>query len=195
MKTKEQILKWLDGQLWKEEFYKESFTNRLDSVIHYNEDLIISAFCWSFTKSGVDVWTLRNANFREWYDSNDKPTSWEEYCKQNPFKEDECYIDEFSNITPVSNSRPRDVSSDVNVMSTTLCEAFLAYMKLMQLRNAWTEDWEALYCSYKIEAKDDIISSSPCSCFMYGLSFPTPEMANEFIKTFKDLLEIAKPLL
>lgn len=61
--------------------------------------------------------------------------------------------------------------------------------------NAWVKGWESLYCSYKVEAKDGVISSSSCACFMYGLSFPTPEMANEFIETFKDLLETAKPLL
>ena len=183
MKTKEQILKWLDERPWKNEFYEESFTNRLDSVIHYNEDLIISAFCWSFTKSGVDVWTMRNAYFREWYDSNDKPMSWEEYCEQNPIKEDEYYIGNSSN------------SGRCTTMPKDLCEAFLAYMKLIQLRNAWVKDCDKAACCFKIKSQKDRITDGACPYFENGLSFPTRVMAGEFKDTFKDLLEVAKPLL
>lgn len=184
MKTKEQILKWLDEQPWKGEFYEAVFTLRTDLDLDYDEAFILGAFRWGKTEQGRDVWSKRNSAYREWYFSNEKTRSWKEYCEQNPIKEDEYYIGNSSSSSRRCTTMPKD-----------LCEAFLAYMKLMQLRNAWTKDWEALYCSYKVEAKDDIISSSPCSCFMYGLSFPTPEMADEFIKTFKDLLEVAKLLL
>jgi len=80
-------------------------------------------------------------------------------------------------------------------MSKDLCDAFLAYMKLIQLRNAWVKGWDEEYCSYKIEAKDGVILSAARTRFMYGLSFPTPEMADEFMETFRDLLEVAKPLI
>lgn len=176
MKTKEQILKWLDKQPWKDEFYAEAFINRLDTATSYNDDFIVRAFWWAFTKSGTDVWAKRNADFRSWFDSNDRPMSWEEYCKQNPSKEGECFISANSKIY-FSGEKFRNADFDANVMSKDLCEAFLAYMKLIQLRNAWVNGWESLYCSYKVEAKDGVISSSPCACFMYGLSFPTPEMA------------------
>lgn len=78
-------------------------------------------------------------------------------------------------------------------MSKDLCEAFLAYMKLIQLRNAWVRRKLNVY---KIRTEDDKI----CVLSIYprngaGLSFPTYEIADEFIKTFNDLLEVAKPLL
>lgn len=68
-------------------------------------------------------------------------------------------------------------------------------MKLIQLRNAWVKGYTKEACSYKIETEDNGIMCKSCDYFMYGLSFPTVKMANEFIKTFKDLLEIAKPLI
>lgn len=177
MKTKEQILKWLDEQPWANEFYKTAFLRRIHL---YNDDRFISsAFIWEGTEEGKDVWEKRDEEFREWYDSNDKPMSWKVYCEQNPIKEDDRYI-----------------GSDgerCTTMSKDLCKAFLAYMKLIQLRNAWVKG--VGICARRIvpiQSEDDGFN------LVYGetgLSFPTPEMANEFIKTFKDLLEVAKPLI
>lgn len=192
MKTKEQILDWLGKQPWANEFYKTAFLRRVNL---YNDDRFIScAFIWEGTEQGKDVWEKRDEEFRKWYD-DDKPKSWEEYCKQNPIKEDDYYISESCTIKKCEAGVTRIPQFDANAMSRDLCKAFLAYMKLIQLRNAWTKDHVDEDYHYKIEANDGAISSSSCACFMSGLSFPTPEMANEFIKTFKDLLEVAKPLL
>lgn len=176
MKTKEQILKWLDKQPWKGEFYEAVFTLRTDLNLDYDEAFISGAFGWGKTEQGRDVWSKRDSAYREWYFSNEKPRSWEEYCKQNPMKEDDCYIG--------SNGER------CTTMSKDLCKAFLAYMKLIQLRNAWVKGSDANY--YKIIQSDD---NFDCVWGESGLSFPTSEMANEFLLTFKDLLEIAKPLL
>lgn len=87
MKTKEQILKWLDEQPWADEFYKEAFLSNTSSIF-YDKDFIVGAFDWSATKSGISVWAERNRVFSNWYNSNDKPTSWAEYCAQNPIKKE-----------------------------------------------------------------------------------------------------------
>lgn len=191
MKTKEQILDWLDKQPWANEFYKTAFLRRVNL---YNDDRFIScAFIWKGTEQGIDVWEKRDEEFRKWYD-DDKPKSWEEYCKQNPIKANEYYINEFSNFQKVAPQERNDIA-DINVMPEGLCEAFLAYMKLIQLRNAWTKDHVDEDCFHKIAAKKGIISRDAQAYFSFGLSFPTPEMADDFMKTFKDLLEVAKPLL
>lgn len=52
MKTKEQILKWLDEQPWKGEFYEGVFFYGSKDHISYNKDFIKGAFCWGYTKSG-----------------------------------------------------------------------------------------------------------------------------------------------
>ena len=140
MKTKEQILDWLDKQSWKGELYEEVFLDGSKYQISYDKDFIKGAFCWSYTKSGKTVWAKRNSDFSCWYDANDRPMSWKEYCKQNPIKAGDSYMDEFSAITIIEKSRDRDEDDDVNVMPKDLCEAFIAYMKLIQLRNAWVKD-------------------------------------------------------
>lgn len=124
--------------------------------------------------------------------------SWEEYCEQNPIKLGECYIDEvccIENAATSSLDEHRDAETDANVMSKDLSEAFLAYMKLFQLRNAWVKDCDADDCTFRIVAKYDDICTDSYIESVSGLSFPTDKMANEFKDTFKDLLEVAKPLL
>lgn len=194
MKTKRQILKWLDAQPWAIEFYKEAFLDRaLDLNLSYGESFISSAFFWDKTKQGEDVWGTRDTEFRQWYNSNDKPTSWEEYCKQNPIKDDEYFIAANCAILDLKHE-PRDVNSEVNVMSKDLCEAFLAYMKLIQLRNAWVKGIDD-NCNCKILVIDGELRAYLPPFVSEGLSFPTVSMANEFMDTFMNLLEVAKPLL
>lgn len=195
MKTKEQILKWLDRQPWANEFHKAVFMLRTDLNLSYGESFISSAFFWDETEQGEDAWIMRDTEFRQWYNSNDKPTSWAEYCKQNPIKEGEKFISAQCCILAVSE-RPRNAHHDVNVMSKNLCKAFIAYMKLIQLRNAWVKDYE----NGDEDEFRKIVYATERGFFgvrlgTTGLSFPTLSMAEEFIKTFKDLLEVAKPLL
>lgn len=196
MKTKEQILDWLDEQPWANEFYKTVFTLRVNSSLSYNESFISNAFDWAKTKSGISVWMKRDMEFRKWYNSNNKPLSWEEYCKQNPIKAGDSYIDEISVINSIENPHDRDEDDDVNVMPEYLCEAFLAYMKLIQLRNAWVKDSkngdndEYLKIVYTEKSGFYAVRLGKT-----GLSFPTLAMAYEFINTFEDLLDVAKPLI
>lgn len=196
MKTKEQILKWLDKQPWKGEFYEAAFTLRPDLNLSYNDLFISEAFLWDKTKQGQNVWAEREHEFSEWYDSNDKPMSWEEYCKQNPITDGACYIDDSSIITPIFDSHHKDVDNDINVMTKELCKAFLAYMKLIQLRNAWVKDCEN---GDKDGYLKIVYTAERGFYYVYlgktGLSFPTSSMAEEFINTFKDLLEEAKTLI
>ena len=192
MKTKEQILDWLGEQSWASEFYKTVFTLRVNSSLSYNESFISTAFEWDKTEQGQDIWRKRDKEFRKWYNSNDKPMSWKEYCEQNPIKAGDSYIDEISDINSITNSRDRDEDNDVNTMPEYLCISFLAYMKLIQLRNAWVKDSDENLCRIVWSPREGFW------CFYggwNGLSFPTKAMAEEFINTFKDLLEVAKPLI
>ncbi len=193
MKTKEQILEWLGKQPWKGEFYEEVFLTGCKYQISYDEYFIKGAFCWGSTESDINAWGQRHKDFLKWYNDSGRPTTWEEYCRQNPIKKGECYIDTLClifNVTP----RERDKNDDINVMSKDLCEAFLAYMKLIQLRNAWVTGIEDNR-NCKILVVDDEICVPSLPLCSAGLSFPTDKMANEFKDTFRDLLETAKPLL
>lgn len=195
MKTKEQILEWLDKQPWKGEFYEEVFLGRMGEI-SYNGNFVLDAFGWLGTKSGSHVWAERDTEFRKWYNSNDKPMSWEEYCRQNPIKEGECCINRYSKCLELEPDE-RHANTNANVMSKDLCEAFLAYMKLIQLRNAWVKDYEN--GGNNMEYLKIVYTEERGFYTVYlgktGLSFPKSSMAEEFIKTFKDLLEVAKPLI
>lgn len=195
MKTKEQILEWLDKQSWKNKFYEAVFLYG-DKEIDYDKDFLIYAFYWDETVEGEDVWLDRNKEYQKWYNSSNHPRSWEEYCRQTPIPKDNYFISSNSKVLSGIKERYRDADSDVSVMPKELCEAFLAYMKLIQLRNAWikNENLEELPTIYKILYQDgefDVFREHTST----GLSFVSKEDAKEFAETFRELLNIAKPLL
>ena len=135
---------------------------------------------------------------------DNKPRSWEVFCKSHPIKDTEYFIDGNSVIGKrcTFGSLPRGVIEDKNLCtSKEEGEAFLALIQLRQLRKAWIGDYEQSiddkmmgYITYSINKKQVIVD--------YGwtwrnsiLSFPTPDMAREFLECFKDLCETAKTLL
>lgn len=197
MKTKQEILEWLDRQSWKSEFYEEAFI--FGNEKSYDSSFITNAFDWGFTSQGRDVWRKRNSEFMQWYDSENRPLSWEEYCEQHPITKDDWCI-EYGEVCeawdPILSTTPqeRDPKTCAGIMSKEYCEAFVAYMKLIQLRNAWVNSNFDPLC-HKIVVIEDTIVFELCYANTNGLSFPTNKMAKEFAETFKDILDIAKPLL
>lgn len=189
MKTKEQILEWLDKQPWKNEFYENHFKHKIGDRICFNENFIRSAFDWPI---GGDVWLERENEYLKWYNSNDNPMSWEEYCEQNPpTTGNDWYISDSCNL----NTRLCDSKRKPNVMSKELCEAFVAYMKLIQLRNAWVKDCTDCVTFARITTIHNSLTIMSVGDNTNGLSFYSKDVAQEFIDTFKNLLETAKPLL
>ena len=193
MKTKEQILEWLDKQPWKNEFYENYFKIKRFEP-EYNQRFLLGIFSFNESSQGFDVWKSRNEEYQKWYNSNNKPMSWEEYCEQNPIKGIEFFIDAECNFEEVS-PRERIFRRDANVMSNKLCKAFLAYMKLIQLRNAWVKDCTDCVTFAKITTIHNSLTIMIVGDNTNGLSFYSKDMAQEFLDTFKDLLETAKPLL
>ena len=129
------------------------------------------------------------------------PRNWEEFCERCPRKMGEGFINSTSEIFVYNLPSIRDEKRDKNVCSSKEeAEAFLALMQLRQLRKAWVGDWEpvgnktftaitAIFRSTKEVGIWDFVNT--CK----SLSFPTTEMARDFLSYFKDLCEIAKPLL
>lgn len=195
MKTEKQIIEWLNEQPWRYAFYEAVFFLG-NYQMYYDEDFLRNAFDWDKTSQGRNIWEGRDEEYQKWYNSNSKPMSWEEYCKQNPAKEDDWFISGACGILKCNGKRERGTTADINIMSKELCEAFLAYMKLIQLRNAWVknENLEELPTVYKILYQDgefDIFRGHTST----GLSFVSEEDAKEFAETFRELMNIAKPLL
>lgn len=186
MKTKEQILAWLNRQPWKYEFYEAAVLSDRACLINYNKNFL-HKFEWSLTKQGFNVWRERNEEYLKWYDAKDKPRSWEEYCDM-----DNPVLKSFILLTAQTDKKYELLKCG---MPDELCKAFLAYTKLMQLRNAWIKNDEPSPCVHKIFVLGDSVKVITYPNVVKGLSFSSLATANDFIYTFKDLLEEAKPLL
>lgn len=121
------------------------------------------------------------------------PKTWEEFCKNNPVNDKEACIAYNSNINTV-NSRTRVSTVDRNTLpSYEAAEAHRALMQLHQLRNCYRGDSFSVYCY-------SIIRISPHHFMITRatdrfLSFPTKELAEEFLSNFKDLIEEAGDLI
>ena len=130
------------------------------------------------------------------------PRSWEEFCERYPIKKGEAYIDPNSIIDVTNYGYSRNVSESKNwCTSKEEAEAFLALMQLRQLRKAWVGDWEQTDSNTKIAAiahnvniRKVVVETGNYWSNM-TLSFPTKEMAEDFLSCFRDLCETAKILL
>lgn len=126
------------------------------------------------------------------------PRSWEEFCEKYPVKDTEYYIDGDSIISNCGNHSRNKTLHRTMCTSKEEAEAFLALMQLRQLRKVWIGDWKPvtnkLYIAVtttlfnRVETLEFINTSKP-------LSFPTKEMAEDFLNCFKALCETAKILL
>lgn len=112
-----------------------------------------------------------------------RPTSWEEYCEIN--KRNLSY--EFS---------PTTIEGCYNLFYTKeRAKQFVALGKILQLRDYWVKDYEFEDAIRIDVCKEGVIVTRKCDINDSALTFPTREMANEFIDCFEDLLYDAIPLV
>lgn len=77
--------------------------------------------------------------------------------------------------------------------------ALAAFSKLLKLRRDWIGDWEPDWTDGSVKYlirmwKNQIWFEEKCNTSS-SLSFPTAQMAQEFLETFSDLIEEAKILI
>ena len=153
------------------------------------------------TKSLEALTAIVSALFKEYEKQNELPKTWEEFCERNDITSGESYIDLRSRIKELPTCE-RDSIDDRNLCTSKQeAEAHLALIQLRQLRKAYVKNWEPdwtcrqlVYCvGYNYILNKCVIESSD----IWGncMSFPTYKLADQFLINFKDLLEIAKPLL
>ena len=126
-----------------------------------------------------------------------KVRSWEEYCKKMKCK-DSYYFDELLNKIIFDHFYYEPFLSEFEDKEDV--EALVAFCKLRKMRKQWIGEWKPDWKNKKqwkfsIISDTDKIEKGIGRTLSRSLSFPTEEMRDEFIETFKDLLEIAKPLL
>ena len=131
---------------------------------------------------------------------NTKPRSWEKYCEQQIVNKKHGYYtdDKNCNLVTIIWREMTDTDKWRNVLpSEELAEAFLAMMQLMSLRQAWIGDWKPDWndTNWCIKFRENKLEVDFYNYTAQPLSFPTEEMATDFMNCFGDLLEIAKPLI
>lgn len=130
---------------------------------------------------------------------NKLPKTWEEFCRQTRVRT-EYFITNNSCIASIE-SRNREYNNDKNFLSSKEdAEAHLAMIQLHRLRDiyrqGWVPDWNAgLISKYCIVFHAGSLEIREFGCTAHFLSFQSREIAQEFIKNFKDLIEKAKCLI
>lgn len=126
-------------------------------------------------------------------EKDNKPCSWEEYMlslKNKAYRSTADYDYRY-----IENG---DCPYDAFRTPEEL-KAFCALGKLIQLRDAWVGDWEPdwkkVYNKYTIINDRDRIDLNTAIFDSGALAFPTKEMANDFLETFRNLIEQAKMFL
>ena len=127
------------------------------------------------------------------------PKTWEEFCKSKP-RIGCYYIKNNSEIGCAAVAPNRMPNEDANLLPCKeAAEQHLALMQLHQLRDCYRQGWNPNYtdgspkaCIEKCNNAHTIVISIQCSFF---LSFPTRELAEEFLNNFESLIKQAGDLI
>ena len=127
-------------------------------------------------------------------EKDSKPRSWEEYAAM---RSQDC--DSIISATGINDDDDVYICDYDLFNSEDEARAFLALGKLIQLRDAWwgewKPDWEEMkykYCIYNYSNNVRTVFYTTASSI---LSFPTEKMRDDFLETFRDLIEQAKMFL
>lgn len=128
---------------------------------------------------------------------NKSARSWKEYCEKMKGKNSYFYNNANRRIVN-SQFGSEPVLSEFEDMEDV--ETLEAFSKLLRLRKDWVGEWKPDYKNSEpkfaiIIKENKIIKAAGNFIVNYSMSFPTEKMRDEFVDTFRDLLEIAKPLL
>lgn len=124
------------------------------------------------------------------------PKTWEEFCENNSIKKREVAITTWSTISKLKPNRKRISNMDKCALPNAFAaKAYLALMQLHQLRDCYRGNVDPYECQYAIVRgtySNNLLVIHHTSRF---LSFPTEELANEFLTNFRDLIEEAGDLI
>lgn len=120
--------------------------------------------------------------------------SWEEFCENHPIMK-EYYINDNGLVYLITECNRTCCN---NLETKEDAEGILALIQLTRLHDEWVGDWKGSKLVdngyiIKYAFKDDSYRIQLASVYWQTiLNFPTKEMAEEFLKCFKDLIKKAK---
>lgn len=119
--------------------------------------------------------------------------SWKEF-KSKYFNNDGYFVNPTNNIS--TNSFPIHTWNQLTPEEAIAIDAF---SKLLKLRRDWIGDWNPNWntkdVKYSIKCNCNELGIGASHWHSYTFSFPTKEMAIEFLKYFKDLFEQCKNII
>ncbi len=126
------------------------------------------------------------------------PKTWEVFCEENPVKRGEYFIQD-GIIMSVIIEGLRDTTTKSVLPNKETAEAFLALMQLVQLRDCyrqgWKPDWTVGHNKYCVLYINNVISIDVRNYSSNILSFQSERICEDFLKNFRELIEIAKELI
>lgn len=131
------------------------------------------------------------------------PKKWEEFCRDNPIKKNEYFIDEYGEIIYAAEKH-RATNLKNLLPNKETAEAFLALMQLVRLRDCyrqgWKPDWKDNTIKHCIICLGGVIDKDwNMEHWNIGeqriLSFQTAEIRDNFMCNFYDLIGKAKELI
>ena len=125
---------------------------------------------------------------------NPLPRSWEEFATN--YARRGYYIS--SDGKPLMCASSGKFSSPHVCPSKESAKAHLAMIQLEQLRDCWLNGWTPKWDiseKWCIRLYKNEIHVGLCTDISRFLTFPTKEMADEFLKCFRDLIELARDLI
>lgn len=127
------------------------------------------------------------------------PKTWVKFCEQNDTKEGECFLDNSCYTIKVGTNKRHSIFNRNILPSKQAAEQHLALMQLHQLRDCYRQGWNPsyLYEENKYNINDDagLIGINCTNKRVSFLSFPTLELAEQFLKNFKELIIQAGDLI
>ena len=127
------------------------------------------------------------------------PKTWEEFCKQNKKKENECYINSCSLIMRAGIDEWHENANRNVLPSKQAAEQHLALMQLHQLRDCYRQGWKPNYTDdsqkWYILKNHDKLSVDWNISYNVFLNFQTREITEQFLNNFRDLIEQAGDLI
>ena len=141
----------------------------------------------------LDIEQAKKLNLLKEKDSRVK--SWEEF--KTKYKSDIAYS--LSDALGLEKF-PGSIGSTRSQLTPHEAKAIAAFSKLLKLRRDWIGEWEPDWtayttCKFVIGYANDSIVVNARNTTSRSLSFPTEQMAREFLETFRDLIEEAKTLI
>ena len=141
----------------------------------------------------LDIEQAKKLNLLKEKDNRVK--SWEEFKEKYRYKYG--YFYGVKKNTVLKTSAPLAIWDQLTPHEA---KAIAAFSKLLKLRRDWIGEWEPDWtayttCKFVIGYANDSIVVNARNTTSRSLSFPTEQMAREFLETFRDLIEEAKTLI